>query len=497
MNLSESRPTFKMRIWSYRLITWSLVWIQICHASLDFRLVTPTAAWSPRSQPQIYLVVEAFDYQLNGTSQIVRAKSWILYAGGADPFYNTIFNDVWVTSNNGVDWTSVLLSSSNQTFQTQSWSTCCRDLTRQMTYIIPQDPNDFNSNQTSLWRSSNPAFWTPVITQPSQLFPHRSGGSCWVDLDSRIHYMGGLNSTAAVVGQFQGYQDLWISADQGQSWSSQTLEINLVPRSNPQLAIHRNNSVLGVDIIYILGGNTGNVTTMVTLPDDLWASGDGGITWRAICDSKCLPWNTIVSNDSISFQTQALYVHTNGIIIVSVQGQWLDSQGVPNSRSDVWSSLDGGWTWHLCRANVSYGPRQSPSMFVDSAENLYLLGGFTYGSDYTPYNDVWVSSIPLEPVELFAQACGAIVPYCGLGLTNWKGPCVEASSPNMRLQLILPSVIIPLVLILVIWIICARCRRSRNSNPSSPLDGDLDPRGESGLPPYKPELELSQELNPH
>lgn len=422
------------------------------YQGLELRLITNSAEWSPRHQAQ----VGVFNPETNQTS-----GSLVLYGGCNDAFYNTGRNDVWVSTNTGYSWSARSLRP-DEIFSSSTINSYCSDRFTGTSYAIPQSSYQTWRSNTTMWISYDQIQWRPKVPQPTSAFTDRYGGSCWVDSSSQMYYTFGINSTAANKGNYQGYSDVWISQDQGSNWRNRSGDLNFQTRYNAQIGTYLKSATFASDVVYVLGGQSGNGSSWNVLVDDLWASSDGSQTWQPICDSACLPWNhALPVNTTGTFQAEAFYISNDGLLIVSVNGQWIDIGGAQNSRSDIWISFNGGWNWDLCIQNAAYGSRRDPTLFTDSAGYLYILGGFTDDLDYVSYNDIWKTSISMLEVNLLADSCGTTLPSCGTGIRDWNGPCRDTPSSSL-IKIIVPSLVVPVTVCVIVVLIGYLYKRYRS-----------------------------------
>ena len=93
---------------------------------------------------------------------------------------------------------------------------------------------------------------------------------------------------------------------------------------------------------------------------------------------------------------------------------------------DVWTSLDGGWTWGKCVEDATFPDRRWQMTMLDNEGYFYIMGG-EFGVNQTinqqrfPFNDVWRSSFSFNDPASLARLCGLPVPVCGPGLRCLPG----------------------------------------------------------------------------
>jgi hypothetical protein len=84
--------------------------------------------------------------------------------------------------------------------------------------------------------------------------------------------------------------------------------------------------------------------------------------------------------------------------------------------SDVWASLDGGYSWGLCVENAEFSDRQFQYTVFDDEGFLYVMGGREDDAGSRQVNDVWKSVFSYNDVNEVAARCNLFVPTCGVGL---------------------------------------------------------------------------------
>ena len=377
--------------------------------TLDFDLVANYTPWLGRYRAQVHVLQNSIDYN----STIFPVGSFLLYGGSADRYLRSVVNDVWISHDKTESWTRLGGLATDQIFPIFPYCTFINDPSTDQSYAISND-NYEHSETLPLWTSTSMSNWSAIIPQISGLSPprspfsNRSGFSCTVGSNSDIYCMMGVDST---VGTRPPYNDVWLSADQGHTWSARTTRSEITGRFNLQSGIHRKNPHLqGRDIMYVMGGTAPNFTNLA----DLWASSDSATSWAQLSTPEWLS----ASSDS------TLTVTRDGILLVSVYNHVLE-----NYTSDVWASFDGGYSWNLCLQNASYQARISPSLAIDAGGFLYVIGGLVMPRrSRIFYNDVWRSRLSVYHWSELATACQTIVPVGGVGLRSWPGISSNSSS---------------------------------------------------------------------
>ena len=382
--------------------------------SLEFNLVTNYAPWLGRYQAQIHVLQNPMDYN----STIFPAGSFLLYGGSADRYLRSVVNDVWLSSDRGQSW---VRTDSNWIFPIFPRCTFFNDPTTDRSYAISND-NYKHENILPIWTTTTQNNWTSIvplmsnISSPMSPFTDRYGFSCSATRNSAIYCMMGMNQTRAMNQTSaidQNYSDVWTSQNYGATWNLKAANLTVPGRSNALTGVHINNIHLGGrDVIYIIGGQSSNSSEIV----DLWASSDAATTWIQLSQP---PWPGTASMST-------LQITKDGILLISVYTH------VSNQyTSEIWTSLDGGYSWGQCLRNASYKARILPGLIVDSDGFLYIIG--VLGTTRPPrifYNDVWKSSLSVYQWDQLANACNTTVPIGGVGMRFWPGVFYNSSSSS-------------------------------------------------------------------
>eukprot|EP01084_Bolivina_argentea_P280503 479717_1 len=234
-------------------------------------------------------------------------------------------------------------------------------------------------NQTSVWKSqpSNNYIannWTLLCNQTGMLY--RQGAATVILMNTDHKSQQTILSMAGCNANYDGYNDVWSSIDDGNNW-------NLVNPSSKWgkrcyfNAINYNNSIL------VLGGYS-----KTGFFNDVWSSTNYGIDWTQITANS--GWSArdafgaVVINDSIIF----------------VFGGHDGSNNLSQWRNDVWKSLNGGENWILVTEHAEWSGRR---LFATTVwkNNIILMGGG--GPNNAIYNDVWISSDGKDWKEILAD----------------------------------------------------------------------------------------------
>ena len=182
----------------------------------------------------------------------------------------------------------------SQSFPRHS-STYCSDPFSDRSYVILYQDRLSASSNISIWTSQNQTFWQDITPATLLPFINRSYFGCLVDLQSNVYSLTGLNTSKLSKGT-QSYNDVWRSGNYGLTWELRTNSPGFVPRYSVLSGIHYNNSHLNnQDIMYIIGGATGDPKIIT---NDIWVSSDGANTWLLI--NNTFPWeNNVISEDTL------------------------------------------------------------------------------------------------------------------------------------------------------------------------------------------------------
>lgn len=382
---------------------------------IKFERLTAQTSWPGRRHPQIHRLRSPLSYM----SITFPPQSLVLY-GGSTRLIN--FNDVWLSSNI-VSWFKI--SGSEPTFPQRPAFCLCNDPKADRLYAIPENMDaTFHTGVVPIYTTSNLVNWTSVVPEalPSNYsasataFLDHQGINCVVDGQSRLYYLMGTNGTAELPHP-QMYNQTWRSQDFGSHWNLRTSSIPFTPRYDALSEIHVNNSHLGgIDILYIIGGVAKDPDWQFTLRD-IWVSSDGATTWVQL--SPSLPWPG-------SPQDSTFIITKDGILIVSTYDVYISPKSL---QSNIYSSFDGGISWHLCAEEVVYGPRSAVGLDLDPMGSLYVFGG--YGVESREYlNDIWKSNLSVYDWTAWTAACGTVVPKEGVGLARWPQPDLSSSSSS-------------------------------------------------------------------
>jgi PKD repeat protein len=169
----------------------------------DWTQMTASAEWSART---------------THSSVVMSDGSIVLMGGNSDGSYR---NDVWRSTDNGATWT--------QLTGTAEWSGrghFCSVVMPDGSIVLMGGYDDGeNGGWNDVWRSTNNGVnWTQMTANAGWSDRHRH--TCIVMPDSSIVLMGGVNSYVGY------YNDVWRSTDNGGTWTQLTANAEWSPRSH-------------------------------------------------------------------------------------------------------------------------------------------------------------------------------------------------------------------------------------------------------------------------
>jgi hypothetical protein len=404
-----------------RLLHWCLhiFWLyylpSVLSSTLIFSRIAATAPWSPRASFSLFSLEIPTVYLINGTSVTAPVGSFILYGGTNDTFSRFNTNDVWLGLIKDSQW--IQLSSVNSIFPRFPYYTFCYDPI--ITQVYAMSYNVLTDDLYPFWTSVDSTHWTSINPRSNNSnsvspFVNRYQFSCFVDSQSTIYRMMGVNASEKSFSQ-EPYRDIWSSVDNGFTWNLLTNDSNITPRYGALVQTQINNTYLNVsDVFYILGGAVPNGRGYSYIMD-LWVSSDQAHTW------------SIINGNVFKFgmDESTFKISKDGILIVSS----LDRSG-DTAVSDIWTSLNGGYSWSKCISNAIYGARENVGLSFDPEGYLYVTGGYKRELSNKFYNDVWRSNISVYDWETWASACGTTVPIGGVGLQKWPDESSSSSSSS-------------------------------------------------------------------
>ena len=176
-------------------------------------------------------------------------------------------NEVWQSTNLGVTWTNITATTSPQRFPARSAaaSVVVGSGSAADFYLIGGSVGDLDD----VWKSSDGTSWTQVngSAATTEKFPGRREHSAAV-----VSEAGG--DTIYVIGGSRGdnsRSDVWKSVDQGAAWTQVAANAEFSDRADHA-------SVVRDGELYVIGGGI----TSTQLLNDVWKSADGGATWMNV-----------------------------------------------------------------------------------------------------------------------------------------------------------------------------------------------------------------------
>jgi hypothetical protein len=295
----------------------------------------------------------------------------LYFVGGGDAS-NTVYNDVWRSTDNGVTWTRI---QANAAFSARALFGYCvyagrMWITGGFTSIVANHWLVSSSTQ-DVWSSSDGITWIQATAAAG--FGRRSYHTMTV-ANNLTYLAAGADNTGATPADF------WASSD-GITWTSMTGAALWTGRLNAAL------SALG-SVLYLTGGVVSG-----TAQSQVYKSTNGGTTWTLVTSSP--GWS--------ARQGHALITFNNTLWLFG----GIDNAGT--SKNDVWNSTDG-LSWTQVTAAAGWGIRSSFAYTVHN-NTLFLAGGGARNSGFndvlTPTaQDAWIaatsipatSTTPLSPV---------------------------------------------------------------------------------------------------
>ena len=372
-----------------------------------------TSPWPARLIPGLAFVRDSFTYldQTGATQTAPGGTSLLLYGGQNST--TLLYNDLWLSTDSGVTFTTIggPLASQAQNAQYGSplvgydGSIKIQDVKGRL-YAIA------GSYKSVVQYSDNALNWTTVGVP----FHGRAYTFATADPLGNIYVMGGQGRTDDHTGATGTYlNDVWMSSSQGVTWQLQTAAAAWDIRDS-LMGVSFYSTQLQKVVIVHSGGH--DDTTLNFRPNEVWGSSDQGVTWTLF------PRAPYVGRNHASMQ-----LASNGVMVV-VAGKTdvvtpLAGGGTDTNTgfNDIWVSVTGGTSWSLCTAMANFRPRQDLAATIDSAGYLYVssgIDGLLPGS--TTIADLWKSPISFLNLQAVSQACGVQIPACGVGLRCWPTP---------------------------------------------------------------------------
>ncbi len=286
-------------------------------------------------------------------SSVVVTDGSIVLMGGADNAGDK--NDVWRSTDNGATWTQMTASAGWTPRHVQSVVAMPDGSIVLMGGYAPSD----GGNQNDVWRSTDyGATWTRMTASAG--WSPRQPYISVVLPDASILLMGGCDyGNSGNV-----YNDVWMSADNGASWTQMTASAGWSPRHSFSSLVMPDGSVI------LMGGSEG---TDDQNKNDVWRSTDYGATWTLV--NAGAAWTVNKGHGSV--------VMPDGSIVL-MGGDAANS--VSTINHNVWRSTDNGTTWTLVNAAPGWTARSYLTSVVMPDSSIILMGG---SANDGLKNDVW------------------------------------------------------------------------------------------------------------
>ena len=212
-------------------------------------------------------------------------------------------------------------------------------------------------------------------------FPARSSAGGAVDSRGNLFVMNGISSyNWTEVFPATLLNDIWMSSNQGVSWTAQSMNPPWPVRMESSTVTYRS-TYYAADVLYNIGGCSvaqvftgANPTLVETGYNDVFASTNMGVTWYNI--TTMAPW---------SARCGVTVASTSSGVLALVGGRkpqsYLGPSGFPAyfegvlgyyTLTDIWTSLDGGYTWYQLSAT---GGRDRPALAFDANSYLHAVSG--------------------------------------------------------------------------------------------------------------------------
>ena len=276
---------------------------------LTFSLQTLNAPWSARSTMQVELMARPLPI-VTSTGQLltVPANALVLQGSAAS------VNDVWLSSNRGVTWqliagvvdstTRAYPPYDSQSFIPASYGGFTVDANSTIFRIGGRLAS--GDCTASTWLSTDGQTWREQVPSASSAFsPLRDETTAIANSRGYLFLFGGRECNAAKTPR----NDVWRSTDQGRSWQLQTREAPWSARVGP-FSLNMRLRVTGGDVLLFFTGVASRDT------NDVWASADDGQTWQLLTAQAQFPSrnnvNAEVTEDGLIVMTSGKHDHPDG-----------------------------------------------------------------------------------------------------------------------------------------------------------------------------------------
>ena len=269
------------------------------------------------------------------------------------------------------------------------------------------------SSLKDTWYSPDGLTWSQGSTMPWTR--GRGGHDIDSDPNSLIFYLtAGLATDPGY--QDQLLNDVWKTPDAGTTWQIATINAAFSAR-----VFH--NNLVRQGVLYVIGGLTKSKVGGWMACQDVWMSVDQGTTFTLQMPSnqdfsfmaRFLTSAIVYNNDDLfymagmsvtpSFSLLApLAPYTNTTAATNSTNQTATTV-TPTLYSDVWESTDAGLTWQQTNPTSVFGPRFSAPVVILN-QDLLVMGGC--GNVSCP-SDVWLTVLPLDGQSSDGTVVAAVV----------------------------------------------------------------------------------------
>ena len=403
-------------------------------SSLSFTRLTAAALWSQRKELSLVSMRRAVSFTSTDKAIVTLTPPWLaLFGGEPGPVGAAMLeNDVWASSNAGLTWQLLagvstygrlgptLSGSPNSSFTARQSARGCAHPTTGRVYSL----GGFTAAGVAVnevWVSDDAVSWSPLPSNSSTpLFTGRGGHTCGFNDGGQLILTGGrgFNRLGAPGVELN---DVWRMSS-AQQWEQMT-EVAPWKGREQHLTLYGRAPLLGVSVLYVLGGGELGPSTAYAAFNDVWASSDDGRSWALV--TSAAPWGP---------RWGATGALTSGGVLLVMGGAHADDGDAVDqayTQRDAWASFDGGVSWARCSLPSPVSAREfvrvEQGSLVDSEERLWLLAGnAVYPQLVTSFNDVWRSDVSLSDTATLARLCGGGgLPAVGVGLQAW--PAVPAA----------------------------------------------------------------------